>query len=497
MLKKFRLKVFKKPLSLALFIILVFSSAFFRFYRLGPLTTFLDDQGRDVLKAAQILKEGDVPFIGPMASIGNLYLGPIYYWAITPFLWFWHFNPVGPVILVALLGLVTNLALFLFVLNCFDLISAFLVSFLYALSPLVLQNSRFSWNPNPVPFFSLLWFWLLIEFLKKGKGKYFFGAGIALGILIQLHYVTGILFVFTLAIYLYWLISSKKSFSRVDKVRPFLFLVAGIVLPLIPFILFEIKNCFINTRAAGDFIFGSNANRGVDTSVFETFWILTSSLTNELFTKFHFLVYYLLVVLLSPLLFLKKALPKQKWVIIFLPLIFLAAIFSCLLIIKGQIHLHYLGFLNSLVFLSIAAFTYFLRKQRLWLLAVFNILILVLLLVKMAVFDYQWIVKADNNQQIKRSQMVADYVAQKSKSKDIYLTSLTGSPYAYNYRYFLYIKGFATDSLKPSSVFAICEGAPCNPEGHPLWEIAQFGVLKTASGEHVGYGAWVYELVKN
>ena len=90
--------------------------------------------------------------------------------------------------------------------------------------------------------------------------------------------------------------------------------------------------------------------------------------------------------------------------------------------------------------------------------------------------------------------MVADYIAQKSESKDIYVTSLTGSPYAYNYRYFLYIRDFVTDSLNPSSVFAICEGAPCNPEGHALWEIAQFGILKTVSGEHVAYGVWVYEL---
>ena len=495
MLKQFSSKILKKPQVLALFVVLILLSAFFRFCRLGPLTTFLDDQGRDVLKAAEILKEENIPFIGPMASIGNLYLGPIYYWAITPFLWLWRFNPVGPVVLVALLGLITNVVLFFFISNYFDLISAFLVSFLYALSPLVLQNSRFSWNPNPVPLFSLLWFWFLITFLKRGKDKFLFWAGFCLGILIQLHYVTGILFIFSLLLYFYWLAAAgRKKDSLIDKAKPLLFLIIGVILPLSPFILFEIKNFFINTRAAWNFIFGSNTDQAVNIPVIKSFWVLISSLANELFIKSHFLAYYLLTALFSSLLFFKKALSRQKRIVILLPLFFLIAIFSCLLIIRGQIHLHYLGFLNPLVFLLIAAFTYFLKRQRLWPLVAFNTLLLIWLLAKMAVFDYQRIVKADNNQQVKRSQIVADYIAQKSESKDIYVTSITGSPYAYNYRYFLYLQDFVTDSSKPSSVFAICEGAPCNPEGHALWEIAQFGVLKTVSGGHVSHEIWVYEL---
>ncbi len=78
----------KKILSnkfICLAIIILIIASFFRFYNLSKTLMFLDDQARDVLKAAKILKEFDIPFIGPMASTGNVYLGPIYYWAITPF----------------------------------------------------------------------------------------------------------------------------------------------------------------------------------------------------------------------------------------------------------------------------------------------------------------------------------------------------------------------------------------------------------------------------
>ena len=107
------------------FVLLVFLSAFLRFYKLEELTIFLDDQGRDALKAAQIIKEKNLPFIGPMASIGNVYLGPLYYWAITPFLWLFGFNPIGPVVLVALLGVLTNILLFFFLWHYFNKTSTF------------------------------------------------------------------------------------------------------------------------------------------------------------------------------------------------------------------------------------------------------------------------------------------------------------------------------------------------------------------------------------
>jgi len=481
-------KALKKPLFFVLFLVLALTASFFRFYRLTPLTTFLDDQGRDVLKAAQILKEGKIPFIGPMASIGNLYLGPIYYWMITPFLWLWHFDPVGPVVLVAILSLLANIFLFLFALEYFGLLSAFGVSLLYALSPLILQNSRFSWNPNPMPFFSLLWFWMLLKFLEKNNRWFLFGAGVALGVLIQLHYVTGVLFIFTFLAYIYWF-AANKNLSLKSKLLPFLFLLLGIILPLIPFILFEVKNCFINTRAAWSFIFGEKEPSS------SSWWFSLKSVfllfADELFFKAPAVRSYLVLTLLLPLFFLKTYSKKNQRLLVLQFSVFAFGLLVAIMVIKGEIHFHYLGFLNPFVFLFIGALISLLEKRRL--LNILHLLLLLFLVGRMFTLNNQQIIKAKSNHQIERSRLVADYIARRATTKNIYVTSLTGSPYAYNFRYFLYLNGYQTDSLKPSSVFAICEG-PCNPEGHALWEIAQFGVLKTVSGEHVAHGVWVYEL---
>src|SRR3990167_9801523 len=88
-----------------------------RFYRLHDLTTFSGDQGFDFLKIKEIL-EGNLtllgPKIGPYNELGNLYLGPAYYYILAPFLLFWGYNPIGPAYLTALLSVATVLLIYIY-----------------------------------------------------------------------------------------------------------------------------------------------------------------------------------------------------------------------------------------------------------------------------------------------------------------------------------------------------------------------------------------------
>src|SRR3989344_7457131 len=77
-----------------IFIGIILLAAFFRFYRLPEYMTFLGDEGRDALMIRRILVEHDLPLIGPTTSIGNIYLGPLYYYMMAvPMAIFW-LNPV-------------------------------------------------------------------------------------------------------------------------------------------------------------------------------------------------------------------------------------------------------------------------------------------------------------------------------------------------------------------------------------------------------------------
>jgi 4-amino-4-deoxy-L-arabinose transferase-like glycosyltransferase len=493
MIKILKTKILTSKKILALFLLLLTVSTAVRCYRLKPLTVFLDDQGRDVLIAAQILKEGRIPFIGPMASIGSLYLGPLFYWSITPFLWLVNFDPIGPIFLVAFFGWLANIVLFFLLAKYFNTRSAFVGSFLYALSPLVVNNSRFIWNPNPVPLFTLMFCWFFLAFWEKGRSRSLFWAGVALGVLIQLHYVTGVLFLVAFLGYLVWLVKNKKR-VLFNLLKPAGFLLLGIALPLLPFILFEIKNHFINTRAGWRFIFDSGPSGPKLLPAFQAFLDLLGRLSQEALVVDWAGVYFLVSLLaFLGVVFYKKEKLKNGRLILLTLVIFLLTLLLALTVIKGQIHLHYLGLLLPVIFIIIGGADYFWQRVKIF--GLVNLLVILVILFFIARANYQLLFEEGDNQQINRAQGIATYIAQNSEDKNIFVTSLSGSPYAYNYRYYLYLLGFKTDSLKPSSVFAICEGGNCgDPEGHALWEIAQFGILKTVLAEHVGWGIWVYEL---
>jgi len=81
-------------------------ASFLRLYKISDYMTFLGDEGRDMLVAKAIL-DGNLTLLGPRASAGDFFLGPIYYYMITPFLWLSRLDPVGPAIMVALFGIAT------------------------------------------------------------------------------------------------------------------------------------------------------------------------------------------------------------------------------------------------------------------------------------------------------------------------------------------------------------------------------------------------------
>src|SRR5690348_469854 len=99
---------FKKQNKLALILLvgILFLAAFLRLYRISDYMTFLGDEGRDVLVAKGIL-EGHFTLLGPRSSAGDFFMGPAYYYMITPFLWLFQYDPVGPAVMVALIGIVT------------------------------------------------------------------------------------------------------------------------------------------------------------------------------------------------------------------------------------------------------------------------------------------------------------------------------------------------------------------------------------------------------
>lgn len=187
---------------------------FLRLYRLPELAAFRYDQARDAIAERAILIDHKLTLLGPESVIGDkiIYFGPLHYYLMAPALWAANFDPIGPDVWTAILGVVAVLVVFLATRSVLS--AAFMAVF-----PLLVVNSRFEWNPNTIPLMVALALFFLIR-------RRFFWTGLFLGLAFQLHFTAGILALLIL----------------VKERQKFWWLVLGILVGVLPIIVFDLRH---------------------------------------------------------------------------------------------------------------------------------------------------------------------------------------------------------------------------------------------------------------
>ncbi len=183
------------------FLVLMVAAVFARTYNHHDWLYFKMDQARDANMVGNAVKNGpgELPLLGPRAgatdvSAGFLRLGPaFYYFQYTAGK---IFNSVQPDVFAypdLFFSILTIPLLYLFSRLYFSKTHSLCVAAMYALSFIVIQYSRFAWNPNSLLFFTLLAFYGLLKFLRTEnfRKKIIFAAIAAIGIGIgsQLHFL--------------------------------------------------------------------------------------------------------------------------------------------------------------------------------------------------------------------------------------------------------------------------------------------------------------------
>ncbi len=237
----------KKVIKIILW--LFFISLFLRVFRLPYYISYHQDQVRDLYYIKEYFEQGKLILLGPKASVGNFFLPPFWYYLMS-FAYLFSKSPLAPAFLTAVLSSVTAVVIFLFVKKFFSESLGFIAAVLYAVSPLSIEYSRFAWNPNPIPLFTILTFYFLYGFLFEKKEKYFIYATVVANLAFQLHYQGLIVFIFYFLVVLF---SKKFNFKRF-----FLYLVLNFILVL-PFIIYEVQNNFKNTAGIINFLIASQS----------------------------------------------------------------------------------------------------------------------------------------------------------------------------------------------------------------------------------------------
>lgn len=487
--------------NLLLFGVLILA-AFLRLYRIEDYMTFLGDEGRDVLVVYNIL-HGDITLLGPTASVGGFFLGPIYYYFMTPFLWLFNYNAVGPAVMVALFGIATVFLVYFVAKTFFNKNVALATAFLYSVSPLVVTYSRASWNPNLMPFFSLLTLFVLYKAMIKQNKKLIVIAGFLLGITMQLHYLATFLSVIIFfQVLLFNSVLLRSLAILKTSIKHYFLIFIGFLIGWSPFLAFEFRHGFPNTQSIFKFIFNSP-----DTGAGGNFFVIVADVFYRLFSRiiitesFPFGSFYSFLIigvgfafLLLTLLAIKKTKDKES----LLPGIFLINwLFFGVLIFgfyKKPIYDYYFGFMFPLPFLLFAyvLFHYWQSKLKYFLLILF--FAATVLNLNNVPFKHA------PNRQYRQAESIAKFIFDKTNGKPYNFALITGGNSDHAYRYFFNVWGRQPTTIEDPAkdpdkktvtdqLFIVCESLPCHPLGHSLWEIAGFGRAEIA-------GEWDVSVVK-
>jgi len=472
--------------------------------------TFLGDEGRDVLVVKRMLVDGKFTLLGPTASVGGFFMGPIYYYFMAPFLWAWNLNPVGPAIMVALFGIATVLLIWKFGSEVFSKRIGTIAALLYALSPVVISFSRSSWNPNIVPFFALLMMYFMWRAISRDEWNKLFWVGVCAGIGIQLHYT--FLFLFGVVGVLLLL------FGRSMKKLSYLGLgILGFLIGFSPFLAFEFRHAFMNSRAILDFVFV-----GKDTGfAMQAFFSNIQDVYFRLFARFllripdkavlgnfppstqdiWIAVSWFFAISSGITLFVRTVQTwKQKktnesiifvmvivWLII--PLLFFG-------VYKKTIYDYYFGIFFPLPFFLIALFIDSIMKIK-------KIGVIAGVLFTMAFAIWNWQGRPfiyEPNHQLDQVEKISQEIVNRSEGKPFNFALITGGNSDHAYRYFfeiwnkkpVIIENAVIDPERKTvtdQLLIVCEDIFCQPLGNSLWEVAGFGRAEIA-------GVWDVSVVK-
>ncbi len=494
----------KTELIILVFVLLL--AAFFRLYRIDAYMTFLGDEGRDALVVKDTLTNRHFPLLGPPMSVttgaGNIYLGPLYYYMMALSMAIFWLNPVGAAVMVALIGVATVGLIYYLARQWFGFWPAVVSSTLYAVSPVTITYSRSSWNPNPLPFFTLIAMFSIFKARTSKNFLWFILAGISLAFAAQMHWLALIL----LPVFgIYWALEffqrqGLKNFwqGTAGAVAAFLFLMS-------PLLIFDLRHNFMNYKALTAF-FGGGQTAGLNlldglTRIWQIYYYgLTGRyLSVYEFAPLNLLLAILVLVPVAVFAYQKYNGKKLKWWDKALVIWLVVGILG-LSIYKGLIYDHYLGFLNPLPFLlfgSLFAFVNLMggRLARQVSAAVLALLTLVLVALSLQKNPLQY----PPNNQLERTQRIAKFVIEQSGNKPFNFALLAQRNYDAAYQYYLDLYGHKPKQApfeKTGQLFVVCEDPVCKPINNPKYEIAAFGMSKVESEQDFS-GIKVYKLIPN
>ncbi|MBU1032099.1 glycosyltransferase [Patescibacteria group bacterium] len=469
---------------------------FLRFYKLSEYMTFLGDEGRDAIVIKNMLINHHFPLIGPPTSVGNIYLGPLYYYMMFLPMAIFGLSPVAAAGLNVTIGVLTVILIYCLGKIWFGRWAGLIAAYLYTISPVTIIYSRSSWNPNPAPFFTLLGILSLYKLHKSGNFLWLIPTGFVVGAALQMHYLAVILIPIVGILWIYEVFQRyfKKLKSR-KLISGSLLGIASFLFIMSPLVWFDLRHNFLNYRAITELLSEGGA---IKADFVSNILRIPSIFSYNLIGRYIGGENFYLTVIVSLLVIIAFIYKFSYWPKFALGVWLIIGIFG-LTFYQQAIYDHYLGFMNPVPFLllgSLAAVRITNWKISRWFIPCgFAVLVVFLTIVNFQ----QSPLRFPPNNQLKKTQEVAKFVISQTKGKDFNFALLAKNNYDSAYQFYLDMYGHQSKQVPfdiTDQLFVVCEDDVCQPINNPKYEIASFGWAKIVDEQNV-YGVKIYKLVHN
>jgi len=477
-----------KRLPLICFIAAIAIAAFLRLYRFEGFVTFLGDQGRDAIIVKRIITFEHFPAIGAPSSVGQVYLGPFYYYLIAPFLLIFNFNPVGLAYGVAILSIIGIGFSYFAVKRETNNLSALLFIILLGLSLPLIELSRFSWNPNLLPYFSFVTMYFFYLWYKNNSAIYAVLFGVFMAFSLQLHYLAALIIPSFLIFYLYFLWKSQHKQKLLIQT---LYAFISFVVSVSPLIVFDLRHGFLNTNNFIELFTEKGLASGisVDAKLLET---VNQFVVHSLQINLSRISSLLVILLLSVAAYFASKKGKASFFINlnFSVLILYLIGFSLL---QSPRFLHYYGPIYLSFYFLISQVIHIFKEKHVQIVTTLVIGILFIL----ANFPKYYFFYQTPNNQIANSRNFAATFHKYIQKQPIQIVAIPFTETDGHYRYFLEKEGYQVmphDSPdQAEELYVICF-QECTPQNDPQWQIAAF-YNKKIVGSWKADGATIYKII--
>lgn len=425
---------------LGLLIILIIGS----WFRLGGTISnsfaFTYDVGRDMLAVENIIVNHKISLIGQTTGVEGIFYGPWWYLILSVPFFIFSGNPQGIAFFMGIIGIATILLGYIVGKKVGGVSLGMTFSALISFSPMMISSSSQIWNPNLIPFFSVLTLLVLYSLFSASKSKNcrlvnFLFLGLLLGLIIDMEIVFGILLLLGICIALVFIFRKKIAVKEIA-----LFLL-GILLIFSPRIIFDIRHNFLMTKTFID-SFNNGLIYAEHFSILDVLLSKTGSLFNlwnAALTGQNRTIGFILIaiVLLSFRSFYKKIEKTQKKFAQTM-FIIIATFLIGLTFFNQAVWPHYLVglpvFYILLVSLMISATGIIIKKS--WIIIVFVFVLFWINLNPLQVIaDINKPLWEGNSAVYRNQASVVDYIYSDAKGKNFKYIVYTPAVHDYSYRY--------------------------------------------------------------